>query len=503
MFVVKTNSDFATNRTKYLYEAMKRQKYCDAFFFVRNRSYYVHMLVLSACSEFFVKNQYRLSATFSPFEFDVIDAILKYCYTGEINIDDHHYKKFVELANLLEVKIPPRYETVDLFNCQEVLRLSVDSELKKNAMDLTLENFDTLHKTQDFLNLSASTVIEILKSDYLNVPSEEDVFNAVKLWVNQDYASRKNYMTKLMSFVKLSLLSLEFLVDEVMKFCNLCAECMTNLGQAIKDKNNISFIQRETPRRKKEKIALVGGDNLDEADTIDIYDGENKSWTLSKGIGINKSNFASVVVGDWIVIIGGWKNRSLTTVDYIDLKNGQKHPLQPLNQARYNLSAVTICHDSSTDVYAIGGYDYSNNKNLSSVERWNIKTRDWKIIAPLLVAVYDHSASAIDDNIYVTGGRIEKNRKNISLNKVQMYSVESNSWTYRAQMIQERSEHSSVVFKGKLFVAGGFIDQLDSRTDSIEHYDPIANLWTAFTKLPKPVAGTSLCSFQNKLHGWI
>ncbi|XP_077284071.1 kelch-like protein 7 [Arctopsyche grandis] len=499
MFILKAKSDFAAKRVEYLFDAMKRDKKCDTSFAVRNRYFHVHLIVLSACSEFFGRNIHQLSETFSPFDFDVIDAILKYCYTGEISIDDRHYDKLMELANRLEVKIPPRYETVDLSNCLEVLKSTEDSELKTKAMDLTLENFETLHKTQDFLNLTASSVIEILKSNYLNVPSEEEVFNAVKSWVNHDNANRKNELAQLMRSVRLSLLSMEFFIDEIITFCHSCAECMTTLRQAIKDKNDKSFIARETPRRKIKgiKMALVGGFDFDMANTIDIFDGLKNSWTLSKNIGINKHSFASVVVGDWIVIIGG-KNSSwdtLTSVEYIDLKSGQKQPLKPLNQARSYFSAVTLRHGSSTDVYAIGG-DGGGILSLSSVERWSSKTGYWEIIAPLLVAVNRHSASVIADKIYITGGLT---RDLTSMNKVQMYSVETNSWTYRAQMIHGRHSHSSIAFKGKLYVAGGYIWQTSTVLDSVEHYDPSANVWTVFTKLPEPARGISLGCFQNKL----
>ncbi|XP_077294543.1 kelch-like protein 25 [Arctopsyche grandis] len=405
----------------------------------------------------------------------------------------------MELANRLEVKIPPQFKTVNISNCLEVLKLSGDFELIKEAMDLTLNNFETLHKTQDFLNLSASNVIEILKSDDLIMSSEEDIFNAVKLWVNHDNANRKYDLAKLMESVSLSLLSTEFLL-ELLMFCHSCAECVTPIKQAIKDKNNRSFVQIKTPSRKTKKIALVGASYLDMANTIDIFDGLKKSWTLCKNIGFNKSNFASVLVGNWIVIIGGWNSsyETLTSVEYIDLKNSQKLKLKPLNQARYNLSAVTFRRDSSADVYAIGG-DNDIGETLSSVERWNSKTGDWEIIASLLVAVIGHSATVIDDKIFVTGGRIFENGNETSTNKVQMYSVETNSWTYRAQMIQGRRSHSSVAFKGKLYVGGGIFWEPYKILDSVEHYDPNANVWTAFTKLPKPAYGISLCCFQDKI----
>ncbi|XP_077294581.1 ectoderm-neural cortex protein 1-like [Arctopsyche grandis] len=498
MYLVKAKPDFAAKRVEYLYEAFQLNKKCDTLFTVRGRDFPAHLIVLMACSEFFGTNEGHVEKIFSDFDYEIIEAILKYCYTGEINIDEKHVEKLMDLANRLEVKIPKQFKTVDLSNCLEVLKSTGDSELLKKAMDLTLENFETLHKTQGFLKLPLFNLMEILKSNDLFVHSEESVFNAVKLWVNHDDANRKSDLAQLMRFVRLSLLSMEFIVNEVMTFCHSCAECMTTIRQEIINKNDKSFVPRETPRRKIQKMALVGGRNIDMANTIDIFDGLMNSWTLSKNIGINKSWFASVLVGDWIFIIGGKNSsgQSVTSVEYIDLKSGEKKPLKPLNQARHHFSAVTLRRGSSTDVYAIGGLvgDY-----LSSVERWSSNTGDWAIIAPLLVAIYGHSASVIADKIYITGGKTSENGRDISTNKVQMYSVETNSWTYRAQMIQGRYNHSSVAFKGKLYVAGGFDHQTWTNLDSVEHYDPNANVWTAFTKLTQAASGISLGCFRNKL----
>ncbi|XP_077294248.1 kelch-like protein 24 [Arctopsyche grandis] len=498
MFVVKAKSDFAAKRVEYLYDAMKKEKKCDTVFTVRKQSIHAHLIILMACSEFFGENEGLVEGIFSDFNNEVIEAILKHRRKK-------HRKKLMQLAKRLKVNIPPQFKTVDISNCLNVFKLTYDSELKKKAMDLITENFWKLYKTQNFLNLTVSSLIEILKSDYLVVFSEKDVFNSVKLWIQHDNVNRKNKLAQVMSYVRLSLLSIQFLLDEVMTFCHLSTECMTSIKQAIKDKNDKSFIQTETLRIiKNDKLALVGGLYKSvsfisqSAKTIDIYDGINKTWTLSKDIEIGKSGFASVIVRDWIVIIGGASNKwdSLNSVDYIDLKNGQKHSLKTLNQARWVFSAVSLRRDSSTDIYAIGGM---SDTYLSSVERWSSNTGDWEIIAPLLVAVDRLSASVIDGKIYVTGGRTSEDGKTISLNKVQTFSVKSNSWTYRAPMIQTRHGHSSVAFKGKLFVAGGITEQTKAYLDSVEHYDPIANVWTAFTTLPKPMHGISLCVFQDKL----
>lgn len=81
--------------------------------------------------------------------------------------------------------------------------------MKKIWSHYSIPTLFQLYKTQDFLNLPASTVTEILKSDDLIVPSEEVKFNSVKLWINHDEAHRKKDLVQLISSVKLSWLSLE------------------------------------------------------------------------------------------------------------------------------------------------------------------------------------------------------------------------------------------------------------------------------------------------------
>ncbi|XP_077296137.1 kelch-like protein 25 [Arctopsyche grandis] len=447
MIEIDAKADFATKRLDYLYGAMREQKWIDVNFIVRNRSFSAHMVVLVACSEFFANNKDNLGAIFSDFEYPVIDAILKYCYTGKINIDDKYYEKFMELTAKLQIKsIVPRYKTIDETNCLEALHLSDDPPTREKAMDLTLENFRTLQKMPSFLGLPAASLAEILKSDNLNVDSEEQVFESVKLWLISDEENRRSELAELLRHLKLPLLSIE------------TANC------------------------------------------IDIYDGMNKSWTLTKNFSFNRRCFASALVNYWIMIIGGYNSLydAITSVEYVDLKDGQKHSLKPLNQGRKYFPAVTIRRDSSTDVYVIGGYDDKANI-LSSVERWNSTTMIWETsIAPLLQAVYWHNASVIGDRIYVTGGHILKDGKNKSTDEVQVYEMQSNSWSYCAPMIQRREEHSSIAIKGKLFVAGGYCYD-GSRLDGVESYDPDTDLWQVFCTLPNPTHGITLCFFRQKL----
>ncbi|XP_077297050.1 kelch-like protein 25 [Arctopsyche grandis] len=508
MIAIRANPRFPNARIEHLYNLMKKQKYTDFIFEVRNRSIGVHMAVLSGCSDFFESNFNQFSDIFSGFDDVVIDAVLKYCYLGDIHIDESRVDKFMELANTLLIKNifveqkNPKYQTIDLSNCLEALWLSYNPITKNNAMSLTLENFLTLYKTPEFLHLPASTLIEILKSDYLNVSSEEDVFESVKLWTDHDRVNRKNVLSELLSSVRLTLLSIKFLTSEVMVYCYPSPECIIIVNEAMQliSSNRQNFILKDNHRKRSAKLAIfstrhkTGVENF-----MDVYDRTTNKWTLSKDLRLDNFDYAPIVVNDWVVMISGQSKNS--AVDYIDLKDGQKYSLNPLNAPRLFCCVVKLSQvDSSTDVYVVGGAEHWL-KPINTIEKWNSKRRNWETnVAPMLLAVHSHAVSVVDGRIYVTGGcKLVKDVLEV-VDKVQMYSPQTNSWSYVKPMIQKRRVHKSADINGRLFVVGGLKDiPILSVLASVESYDPGSDLWTLFCNLPSPRWGTAISLFGDKL----
>lgn len=63
--------------------------------------------------------------------------------------------------------------------------------------------------TEAFLTMEFNQLLEILKSDNLNVVSEMTVFSSVKRWVQHDFQKRKDFLNSLYEFIKLPLLPTE------------------------------------------------------------------------------------------------------------------------------------------------------------------------------------------------------------------------------------------------------------------------------------------------------
>ncbi|XP_077301677.1 kelch-like protein 25 [Arctopsyche grandis] len=366
-------------------------------------------------------------------------------------------------------------QAMDLSNIMGML--TPLESLEQKAMDFIIDNFGILYKTPEFCRLPDSLVLKILRSDRLNVSSEEEVFHAVRLWITFDKKNRKEKLLDMLRSVRLKLLSMEFFLLEVVELCDPFEGCMINLNQAVYEMMIPNHLSKPKYRMGRAKLAVIGDSEFtDASSTIDIYDGVRNTWTQSKKLNIDRARFGSVVVNDWILIIGGCRpirifeaiiGVPLSEVIYIDLKDGQIHELKSLNGPRFNFQVATISDNSSTDVYVIGGFsDYKTA--LTTVERW---LKNYQL-------------------------------KDLLTDLVQMYSPKNNKWIYCTPMIQKRANHSSVTINGKLYVGGGFCSIIGNRIRhllSMESFDPVANVWTKFSDLPSARSGAALIFSQNKL----
>ena len=75
--------------------------------------------------------------------------------------------------------------------------------------------FTHVAEGEEYLALNADQVYALVSHDELHVASEEPVFNAVLAWVKHDLAARKEHLPRLLTCVRLALLTPQFLSDTV------------------------------------------------------------------------------------------------------------------------------------------------------------------------------------------------------------------------------------------------------------------------------------------------
>ena len=89
-------------------------------------------------------------------------------------------------------------------------------------------------------------------------------------------------------------------------------------------------------------------------------------------------------------------------------------------------------------------------------------------------ARFGHTASLHNGKIYIWGGRVSQGW---SYNTMDIYDIESSSWSSGANGGTPRSDHSAVIFEDKIFYYGGSVNTGAQKLDTIDVYDITENEW--------------------------
>lgn len=116
-------------------------------------------------------------------------------------------------------------------------------------------------------------------------------------------------------------------------------------------------------------------------------------------------------------------------------------------------------------IYAFGGENSFDTLALQSVERYDLQSNTWTMVAPMNVGRKGAATAVLNGHIYIMGGQ--------NLRTVERYDPARNKWSNVASMIHRRSDGRAAVANGFIFILGG-----SATLATIERYDPQANTWT-------------------------
>ncbi|OQR77072.1 actin-binding protein IPP-like [Tropilaelaps mercedesae] len=163
-------------------------------------------------------------------------------------------------------------------------------------------------------------------------------------------------------------------------------------------------------------------------DSIERYDPMVDNWILLDH-SLSNARAAMGVVSrrGLIYIVGGMvdNHRMVNTVEVYNPTTGVVSQLAAMKNPRSNMG-IAVLHDH---IYVVGGNGVRGP--LSSVERYSIDENTWCEIVPLKRARFGCSASAVDNTLYVIGGRVpstDSTYADNTLDTVQVYDPELNRW---------------------------------------------------------------------------
>ncbi|XP_046669511.1 kelch-like protein 5 [Homalodisca vitripennis] len=476
----------------------------DVTLIAGNRQIPAHRLVLSAGSEYFsamftsnLRESCQSEIVLQDVDGDALWDLVHYCYTGRIELREETVETLLGTACLLQLS-----EVVEACcaflkkqlhpsNCIGIC-LFADTQgcfsLKSAAHNYTTEHFMEVIRNQEFLLLPADEVAKLLSSDDLNVPSEEMIFHALMSWIGHDVTTRKKGISKLLSLVKLPLLSPSFIADHIETEVLFREDrgCQELIMEAMKyhllpERRPMLQSVRTRPRKSTVGVLFaVGGmdANKSGATSIEQYDLRANKWTHAANMPGRRLQFGVAVVEGKLYVVGGRDGlKTLNTVECFDIKTKTWSNMPPMSTHRHGLGVGVL----EGPLYAVGGHD--GWSYLNTVERWDPQVRQWSYVAPMSTQRSTVGVAVLNGKLYAVGGRDGSS----CLRTVECYDPHTNKWTNCAPMAKRRGGVGVGVMNGYLYALGGHdvpaSNPSAARFDCVERYDPKTDTWTTVASM--------------------
>lgn len=539
--------EFSSQVFSGLHSLRKDEKLCDIQISVGESSLKSHRVVLAAASSYFnamftgdLKESRQDKVVLFDVEFSALEDLVNFCYTGriEINVDNVQNllsaSSLLQLASVKQACVEFLHSVLHPSNCLGI-RSFADTyscvDLVEAADVFAVKNFSEVARSEEFLTLSPEKVVEMISREELNVRTEEEVFEAISVWVRRDEDERKDFLPELLKNVRLALICPQYLcdnvsTDELIKSNLSCRDLVDEAKDYHLMPERRYKLQsiRTKPRRCSEAAGLIyaiGGltSSGEALSTVETYDTLTGRWVPGLPMSTLRTRVGVTVLDNKLYALGGFDgHRRLSTVECYDPQLKAWKAVTPMNTRRSALGAVVL----NGKIYVVGGYD--GHISLSTVECYSPVSNMWKFLSPMgtlrsaagitklngkiyaigghnglsifnTVEVYDpHTdkwlpgpsmgvrrcrvgVTTLNGRIYVCGGY----DGSAFLNTVECFDPETGQWSFTAPMNTRRSRVAVVTLGGRLYAIGGY-DGL-SNLNTVECFDVLTNRWTPVSSM--------------------
>ncbi|XP_006802137.1 kelch repeat and BTB domain-containing protein 3 [Neolamprologus brichardi] len=414
---------------------------------VQERSFPCHRCVLAACSDFFramfevdMRERDDGSVTLGNQCPAAVASFLDFAYSGEALITDGNVDMLFQLASFLQVSVLSKacsdflIGTMDLYNCLSLLSLAEgygSASLLQSANEFVVQNFFELSKMQDFLDMQVNVLELCLRSDALNVPSEEAVVVSLLRWIRHDLPGRQKLLPGLLSPTRLHHLpapSLKSLCDsDPLLFNDESCLALASEAQSRQTKHN-GLLTDARPSTTQSYIYIHKTEENGEIRHTFCYCLETDQW---KELGTGQEEGTTTMpdppgsyltsYAEKMFVTGGCQGNCCRAI--------RLHVAEPFHDATdevWCFCPVTLTctpapamlkprtmHTAVTcldRVYVIGGRTKGSRggaPSLLEVEYYNPLAQTWRSVTPLPTAIFYPEASACGSVIYTLGSEVE------------------------------------------------------------------------------------------------
>lgn len=517
------SKEFFPNLRKSMLELRSQEALLDFTIIVDENVFRVHKFVLAASSDYFrtmfLHNQTKevLESTVHLKDISVtaMKAIIDFCYTSEIALNDENAQDIIQVASRLQVnqvlELASKFfvERINLSNCLRVYSMAKYFQIKPLmdvALRYCLKNFKYLTEEQEFLDIDDSCLSDLISNDQLNVDEEELVLAAVIKWTCADIENRKSKLEEIAFHVRFSTMDVLGLINSASEsLLQDQPSCIRYIDDAknfllLKDRPDLRsqlrlegkrFMSRNTLRRQQ-RIYSVGGwtNQFRPTKGVEVYNPYDDSWVEVSSMPETRCGVGAAILNESLFAVGGYDGQQHvnSVLRYDILEDKWYKDVASMNVQRTSVGVVSL----NGYIYAIGGQVERTPSNI--VERYEIATNTWTECAHLNLSRNGAGVVTFDGYIYAIGGGGSVERE---LDSVERYDPKTNEWTYLSNMLSKRKHLSCAVYNGKIYAIGGRGEKSDLA--SCECYDPIANTWEAIQPMSEQRSGLGLVELDGIL----
>ena len=475
----------------------RRQNYlCDITLVAKEgNEFKAHRNVISAASPFFSKllnsdmrEKEEGVIRFEEISESILGVIVKFIYTGSIEVNRKNAENLIVAADYLLLeslkviagrfleKQMSNYNCISTFHFAEKYRCQ---ELVLRSTNFIQDNFTSVAKSDEFLNLDAEEVEKWISSENILVAAEEDVFRIIVNWVEQNKGERKDKFEQLFRHVRLVMLSRDSLFSDV-----VTNELVTE---------HFSFFSCASRRRlQTEAIVVRGGKKTY------CYLPEEDEWKrLADGLSEDRDHFTNLIkFRDQLYSFP--RRRNAETERYDPAFNSWTTLKLPVpNDSIFSLAVVNGQIHATYMYRQLHQEADPSHRTLRRVvmlselviKRYNVELCTWETLSSSQDSHYqdDSCIVAFGNCLYILGGGCS--------NKASRFDTVESKWEEIASMPISESSPCGVATQEKIFVTS-------ARGQQCEVYQVSTNEWHTIPSLnfTRPVFSLTLVCLNETVY---
>ncbi|KAM7380563.1 hypothetical protein PAMP_003850 [Pampus punctatissimus] len=479
-----------------LKELLNENKLIDCILKVGDRSIPCHQLILAACSSYFRelyfsedgKDVGKKDVVLENLDPNIMEAIVNYMYSAEIDINDNNVQDIITVANRFQI---PSVFTVCVNylqkkltrkNCLAIYRLGLMLSCHRLAIaarDYIADRFETVAKDEEFFELAPHELFAIVGADALNVEKEELVFETIMRWIRKDKEKRIKSLEEAFECIRFRLLPEKYFKEKVEKddLIKANAEILKKI-KVIKE-----AFAGKLPEKKKGQEDEEG-----EEGKLPGYLNDNRRYGM--------------YAKDMVMMIN-----DTAAVAYDSMENECFLAAMAEQIPRNHVSLVS----KKNNLYVLGGLFVDEEDKETPLQCYFYQLDDlaaeWTALPPMPSPRCLFAMGEFDNLIFAVAGKdLQSNESHDTVMcydtdkttaKMFAYNHKKSEWKEVASMKTPRAMFGAVIHKGKIVVIGGVNEE--GLTDSCEAYDFGTNKWSPFTEFPQERSSVNLVSCGGQM----